>query len=151
MIGKLTEAQIDQVLHQQLVGRLACYSGTRLYIVPINYVFETPYIYCVSQEGQKISVLRGNPEVCFQADIIDDMANWRSVILWGTFEELTHAHDLHHASQLLRDRFQPIKMGEQLRHQPEHVHPPQVVEKQSRAIHFRIRVTEKTGRYEKNF
>lgn len=32
--------------------------------------------------------MRANPEVCSQVDEIDDMANWRSVIAWGRYEEL---------------------------------------------------------------
>jgi len=33
--------------------------------------------------------MRKNPEVCFQLDVIENLASWRSVICWGTFEELT--------------------------------------------------------------
>ncbi|MFT3772178.1 MAG: hypothetical protein QM820_42785 [Minicystis sp.] len=33
-------------------------------------------------------MMRESPSVCLQVDHIQDMANWRSVIAWGTFREL---------------------------------------------------------------
>ena len=32
--------------------------------------------------------MRANPNVCFEVDAMSNMANWQSVILFGTFHEL---------------------------------------------------------------
>jgi nitroimidazol reductase NimA-like FMN-containing flavoprotein (pyridoxamine 5'-phosphate oxidase superfamily) len=71
-----------------MVGRIGCYFGGKTYVVPITYVFDNGYIYAHSKEGLKIKMMRKNTKVCFQVDQIDSMTNWRSVILWGNFEEL---------------------------------------------------------------
>ena len=33
-------------------------------------------------------MMRENPWVCVEVDHMDNLANWRSVIAWGRFEEL---------------------------------------------------------------
>jgi nitroimidazol reductase NimA-like FMN-containing flavoprotein (pyridoxamine 5'-phosphate oxidase superfamily) len=52
-----------------------------------------------------------NPLVCVEIDYIDDLANWRSVIAWGRFEELFGA-DAIAAVVRLRARLQPTVVGE---------------------------------------
>jgi len=37
----------------------------------------------------KIDMMRKNPEVCFQTDMIENLSDWESVIAWGRFEEIT--------------------------------------------------------------
>lgn len=39
--------------------------------------------------GKKIDALRANPRVCPQVDEIKEPYNWRSVIAYGTFEEVS--------------------------------------------------------------
>ena len=55
-------------------------------------------LYAHSLEGLKISIMRKNPTVCFQVDTMKDMADWESVLLWGTFEELTNEKDIRNCS-----------------------------------------------------
>ncbi|MEJ7679120.1 MAG: hypothetical protein WKG06_14955 [Segetibacter sp.] len=33
-------------------------------------------------------MMRKNPELCFEVDIMHDMSDWKSIIARGTFEEL---------------------------------------------------------------
>src|SRR5690606_3630448 len=91
MVGVLTDKQIDHVLNSQIIGRLGSCVGDKIYIVPVSYVYHEGYIYVRAKEGMKVEMMRQNPKVCFQVDAIDNMVNWRSVVVWGEYEEL---HDM---------------------------------------------------------
>ncbi|HEU5292157.1 MAG TPA: pyridoxamine 5'-phosphate oxidase family protein [Cyclobacteriaceae bacterium] len=148
MLGKLTEDQIEHVLKTQLVGRIGCYAENELYIVPVTYVFHKGHIYAHSKEGRKIQMMRKNPHVCFQVDVMENMTNWRSVIIWGTYEELKSEKE-QHAGMKIMDRLMPFLTSETVRPSPGFSHPPEVVEKGVKAVAYRIKVTRATGRFEK--
>ena len=59
-----------------------------MYVVPVAYAYDDGYIYGHTKNGLKIRMMRKNPNVCFEIDWMKDMNNWKSVILYGTFEEL---------------------------------------------------------------
>ena len=88
MLGTLDQKQIDRVLSSGTVGRIGVHGEGRTYVVPTTYVFDGDSVYCHSAIGLKIRMMRANPDVCFEVEEIDDMANWRSVIAWGRYEEL---------------------------------------------------------------
>lgn len=88
MLGELSKEKIENILSSQVVGRLACSDGNQPYITPVTYIFDGKYIYGQSNEGKKLSILRKNPNVCFEVDVVTDMRNWQSVIVYGKFEEL---------------------------------------------------------------
>ena len=90
-MGVLDEQKINNVLSSQVVGRLACTDGNIPYIVPVTYFFNGDYIYGQTQEGKKLEILRKNKKVCFEVDLMMDMRNWQSVIVFGDFEELTES------------------------------------------------------------
>lgn len=148
MLGELNDNQIDHVLHREVIGRVGCYADHKIYVVPITYAFDGQYIYAHSQEGLKIDMMRKNPNVCFEVDAMENMANWRSVIVWGEYEELKTEEQKRAGMKLLTDRFLPMMISATLK--PWHGNPPEIVEKGTHAIVFRINVHEKTGRFEKN-
>ena len=84
----MNAAEIEQLLQQQLVGRIGCHVDGLTYVVPVSYAYEGNYIYCHALEGMKINMMRKNPDVCFEVDNTKNLANWQSVIAWGSFEEL---------------------------------------------------------------
>lgn len=88
MWGDLDKSQIDDFLKSQLIGRLGCSDGNKVYVVPITYAYNNGYIYGHTKDGLKIQMMRNNPNVCFEIDWMKDMSNWKSVIVYGTFEEL---------------------------------------------------------------
>jgi len=88
MLGELSKREIITLLESQFIGRIGCHVNGETYIVPVNYVYQNNAIYVQSGEGKKIEMLRTNSRVCFQVDKIDSMFTWKSVILWGNFEEL---------------------------------------------------------------
>lgn len=149
MLGTLTGSQIDYVLQTQFVGRIGCHSGDKIYVVPVTYVYHDGYIYVRSKEGEKVKMMRKHPRVCFQVDAIENMANWRSVLIWGEYQELKTEKEQREGMTLLLDKLAPFKISETVG--PSHQsHAPEIVEKGFKAIAYRIRVTEKSGRFEKN-
>ena len=115
MIGELTNDQIDQVLASQMVGRIGCHVEERTYIVPVAFAFDGQYIYAHSRNGLKISMMRRNPTVCFEVDIIENMGNWRSVIVQGVYEELKTGALQLLAFKLLSDRLSPVRTSQAAR------------------------------------
>ncbi|HYK45494.1 MAG TPA: pyridoxamine 5'-phosphate oxidase family protein, partial [Parafilimonas sp.] len=89
MFGHLGEDAIEDVLHQQFIGRIGCNYNDVTYVVPIGYAYDGKYVYAHAEEGMKINMMRENPHVCFEVDTIENMGNWKSVIGWGDYEELT--------------------------------------------------------------
>lgn len=148
MLGELTTEQSYQILQQEVVGRIGCHAEDRIYVVPVTYVFDGKSIYAHSKEGLKILAMRKNPSICFQVDRIDNMANWRSVIAWGKYEELK-SEDQEMALKTLRDRLTPLLISESVK--PSHgLQSPKIVVKPTKAVVFRISISEITGRFEKN-
>jgi uncharacterized protein len=149
MLGSLTKTQIDHVLDSQVIGRIGCHADGRTFVVPITYAYDGDYIYGHSKEGVKIMMMRKNPKVCFEVDVMDNMANWRSVILWGEYEELKDAASQEKGMKVLMDRLKPLMASETVYSKEHHSMRPQMVEKEVKAIVYRIKITESTGRYEK--
>ncbi|MDI3285511.1 MULTISPECIES: pyridoxamine 5'-phosphate oxidase family protein [Polyangium] len=144
MVGKLSPDEIERVLGTQMIAHLGCHAGGRTYVVPITYAYEDDYVYSHTSEGLKLAMMRENPEVCVEVEKIDGPAHWRSVIAWGTFEELT-GRDAAHALQVLLERYFSREASETARgplgpHRQGAVHPD--------AHLYRIHLTEKTGRFE---
>lgn len=152
MLGELTPEQIDEVLLKHTAGRIGCTDGLKTYVVPISYAFNGTYLAAHSRPGMKIDIMRKNPFVCFQVDEIDDHANWRSVIVWGNYEEVTdpkeryyvmkflvgHLLQQHHASETAGVPEMSLELA-----QSEHELPV------LRSVVYRIRIKEKTGRFER--
>lgn len=148
MISELTRDQCAQVLYSTEIGRLGCYSEKKMYIVPVTYVFDGEYIYIHSREGQKITMMRKNSAVCFQVDRIDNFVNWRSVIVWGKFEELNSKQRLI-AMKLLRDRLGPMRLSTAVGPSKIFGETAKAVYRPARALAFRIKVQDVTGKFER--
>src|SRR4051794_7672401 len=104
MIGELNYEEIEEVLQDQLVGRIGCHLSGKTFIVPVSYAYNDPYVYVYSLEGKKVIMMRENNEVCFEVDEIYDLSNWKSVVAWGTFEELRGTQERQKALKILLDR-----------------------------------------------
>lgn len=134
MIGSLTDEEIESFLQRQVIGRLACNDNEKVYIVPVTYAFDGNYIYGHARLGEKIAIMRKNPEVCFEVDKIENMHNWQSVILWGIYEELK--------DEQAKDVLQ-ILMNRTYGHEQTHWFDIGLY-----GITYRIKVLKKTGRFE---
>src|SRR5579872_5683542 len=144
MLGELTRDEIEQVLLREVVGRIGCYAEGRVYVVPTTYAYDGSYVYGHSADGLKIRTMRANPNVCFEVETLIDLAHWRSVVAWGTYEELGGAAE-ERAAALLRSRFETMLVSETAIHKSIH-HP---ATHRPRTIYFRLALDEKDGRYER--
>ena len=148
MLGKLNAIEIDQLLRCQLVGRIGCHAGGLTYVVPVSYAYDGDFVYVHTYNGMKIDMMRQNPKVCFQVDDTKKLANWKSVISWGEFEELTDTRAKKEALQKLQAREFPILSSETM-HISKEWPFTEDNDVELPGIFFRIRLTEKTGRFEK--
>jgi uncharacterized protein len=142
MLGELNKREIIEFLESKFIGRLGCHLNGETYIVPVNYVYQGNAVYAHSGEGKKIDMLRANPQVCFQVDEIDNMFKWKSVILWGTFEELK-GQERQQAMQGLILRIMPATNDPG--REPSHGISPAF---HDNLIVYRINIHEATGRFE---
>ena len=142
MLGKLNKREIIDLLESQFIGRLGCHLNGETYVVPVNFVYQNNAIYAHSAEGKKIRMLRANPRVCFQIDEIDNMFKWKSVILWGTFEELK-GEERQQAMQGLILRIMPNTNNPG--RDPSHAISPS---NRETLIVYRINIVKATGRFE---
>lgn len=149
MIGLLTPEQCRYILQSNHVGRIGCQLNGKVLVVPITYVSDDNYIYGYSMEGTKITMMRKNPNVCFEVDCIDNLANWRCVMVWGKFEELKTPYSQANARNLFIERLEPITVGETVDPAREFANPPKVVEKKLKPVVYRISLKEITGKFEK--
>ncbi|SEL78753.1 hypothetical protein SAMN04488505_1021114 [Chitinophaga rupis] len=150
MLGTLTTQEIDEVLSRNITGRIGCSNAEKMYIVPISFAFNGNYLLAHSREGLKISMMRQHPEVCFQVDEIDDHANWRSVVLWGSYEEITGPRERYYAMKFLVSRLIHQNVSEtagvpEMSGELQQESPAPVI----RPVVYRIRIKEKTGRFER--
>jgi nitroimidazol reductase NimA-like FMN-containing flavoprotein (pyridoxamine 5'-phosphate oxidase superfamily) len=149
MLGELDREQIEELLHTEVIARLGCHAGGMTYVVPITYAYDGESIIGHSTNGLKIQLMRKNPEVCVEIDHMENMANWRSVIAWGRYEELDGV-EAHEAMRLLIERLRPLLVSESS--QPTHGLPTgshQADTAGHTAIIYRIRLHRTTGRFEK--
>ena len=149
MLGKLNPDDVETLVKQQLVGRIGCHAKDVTYVVPISFAYDGAYIYGHTFEGMKVDMMRKNPKACFQVDDTTDLANWQSAVLWGEFEELAEGPERILALHKLTERRLPLISSETMHLTSQWPFRDEDVSKIS-GIVFRIRVTEKTGRFEKS-
>ena len=141
MLGSLDRDQIDRVLHAEVVGRIGVHAEGRTYVVPVSYVYDGDAVYVHSRDGLKVRLLRSSDQVCFEVEQIRDLGNWQSVVAWGKYEELTG--DLATAgANLLASRLEPLAASET-------AGPAGPAPEGQPGIVFRVRLTERSGRFEK--
>ena len=144
MIRALARDEIERVLQAQAVGRIGCHANGRTYVVPVSYVYDNGAIYAHSADGQKIRMMRRNPNVCFEVEHVEDLVNWTCAICWGLYEEL-RGRAAEHGLALLRERLarelpRVLEHGRLAAEEPNGAETP---------IVFRINVSETSGREER--
>lgn len=148
MLGILDQEQVERLLQSQVIGRIGCHSDGVTYVVPISYAYDGEYIYGHSQQGMKLTLMRNNPKICFQVDVIKNMATWDSVIVMGIYEELTQTEDKKTALRHLNARMTLVVSSITLKILPDWPFGENADPDQVKGVLFRIRPQEKTGRFE---
>jgi nitroimidazol reductase NimA-like FMN-containing flavoprotein (pyridoxamine 5'-phosphate oxidase superfamily) len=131
MTGVLHPDEIEDVLYRHHIGRLACVAGGRPYVAPITYAYADGTIFGCTAAGRKVDALRADPHACFEVDERWDDLTWRSVVAEGTYEELTDPAERRTALRRLRGALPDATAATAERD----------------GIVFRLRLTEKTGRF----
>jgi nitroimidazol reductase NimA-like FMN-containing flavoprotein (pyridoxamine 5'-phosphate oxidase superfamily) len=148
MLGVLSNEEMDDILESNVIGRIGCSLDHKVYVVPVAYIYDGESIFGHTVEGMKVDILRKNPQCCFEVDVVHNLANWSSVIAWGTFEEL-RGEQASTATQLLMDRISNIMPAEAS--QPPRMGPTASMRMSTftnNPIIYRIKITERSGRYE---
>jgi nitroimidazol reductase NimA-like FMN-containing flavoprotein (pyridoxamine 5'-phosphate oxidase superfamily) len=149
MLGRLSSTEIEELLSGEVIARLGCHAGGRTYVVPVTYAYDGEALIIQSADGLKVRMMHQNPLVCVEVDHIDDLANWRSVIAWGRFEEL-FGDAAGSAFAVLHQRLRPFAVSETM--------PARALLREGEtpvrsgnghASIYRIRLLNKTGRFER--
>lgn len=87
----MTADESIRLLAENYIGRLGYIWKERAEIIPITYFYEAEHNTLLSYSGQgsKIDAMRKNPLITFQVDEIHSLEKWKSILLFGKFEELT--------------------------------------------------------------
>jgi len=148
MFGSLNEAQIINILQSHSIGRIGCSRRRQAHIFPVSYVYDDGVIVGQTNEGAKLNLLRKNKKVCFEVDMIVNIAYWESVLILGVFEELS-GKEAENARTVLYNKLFPVSPTVS----------DEVIAKQRAAllengqrvkqIMYRIKINEMSGRFEK--
>jgi nitroimidazol reductase NimA-like FMN-containing flavoprotein (pyridoxamine 5'-phosphate oxidase superfamily) len=141
--------EAELLITRNILGRIGFNDGKKTFIMPISYAYHENKIYCHSKEGLKIVTMREKPEVCFQIDEITNMANWKSVICWGTFSEITDKEERTEAIRRLANRVLPIESSETTHLFPQWPFEPSDLN-ELKGIVFKINIEKMTGRFEQH-
>ena len=105
MFVRLNEEQSLDILEAGRVARLGCIVESGPYIVPVNYFFEEGCACSHSLLGLKIYALRKDQRACLQVDQIESDVRWRSVLAFGTYEEMVNPTERSNILNKLLKRF----------------------------------------------
>ena len=100
-IEEMRESEAREVLGTLNYAHLAVAKDNIPYVVPIHYAFDGRELFIYTTEGKKVEIIRVNPEICLQAEDVEDNENWKSVLVSGTAEQLTNEDDRQKALDLI--------------------------------------------------
>ncbi len=113
MTTDLTSQQCQEILAENHYGHLGCVDGEEVYVVPITYLYQDGFLYGFTRKGHKIDLLKKNPRMCVQVENIVSGEEWKSVICWGFFEEVTDPKSVQDIKLLLGEEFGQILIAEE--------------------------------------
>ncbi len=147
MLRELTTTEIDELLMSSTLGRIGCRQGDKIFIMPVSYVYEHDMVYCQSYEGMKVSLMREYPDVCFEVEWLASFNEWKTVLAWGTYEELDRPEDIAVARKRLS--YMRLERKASLSSPP----PSEASDGahgrgEASVVYYRIRIHEMSGRYQ---
>lgn len=78
------ESDMEGVIRHSLVCRLAMCLDGQPYVVPLCFGYRDGALYLHSaREGRKIDIIRQNPRVCFEMDVVAGLKADESACKWG--------------------------------------------------------------------
>jgi len=144
MFGELTPDEIEALLREEIVARIAYVDRRGLpCIVPVHYAYDGTALFGYSLMGAKLESMGANPLVCIEVDHIQNAADWRSVIVRGTFETLLGAAAIDAVARI-SERLRSVATATGA---PPLAAQTFVRRKGGEGMAYRIRVNDKSGRY----
>jgi nitroimidazol reductase NimA-like FMN-containing flavoprotein (pyridoxamine 5'-phosphate oxidase superfamily) len=104
---EMTEQEIEELLGQERIARVAFSDGAELYVVALGYVWHAGRLWGVSMEGRKSRLAAARSQVAFQIDstLRAGIYGWQSVAGEGTFEWITDLSEARIAGKALQPTY----------------------------------------------
>ncbi len=78
------KTEIEAIIREAVVCRLAMSENGRPYIVPLNFGYkDNTLFFHGAKEGKKVDILKKNPNVCFEFDIGAATVQAEDACFWG--------------------------------------------------------------------
>lgn len=89
MFKNLEEKEIEYILENNYIGQLGYIFNNTPFVIPITYFLdkEKNAIICYSGDGHKMNAMRKNPTVSMLVSDVENVTNWKSVLVHGKFEQ----------------------------------------------------------------
>ena len=76
--------EIEKILQESNVCRLAMVDGDKPYMVPMNFGYQDGHLFFHSaKQGRKIDLIQKNPNVCFEVDQLIKFKKAKLACEWG--------------------------------------------------------------------
>lgn len=82
---ELDRAECERILERNHVARLAFSFHDRVDIEPIHYVYDRGWLFGRTSPGSKLLTISHSHWIALEVDEIEDIFEWRSVVVHGTF------------------------------------------------------------------
>lgn len=91
MIRELNISEVREILGRNYIGYLAYTYMKSPYVVPMTYFYDSAEDYLIgyTSKGHKTQSMRLNPTVSVLVEEIDSLNDWKTVAVYGRFEELS--------------------------------------------------------------
>ena len=142
VIHEMTLKECHELLEEVGLARVACEMDHQPYVVPVYLAYDGTDLFGFATMGYKIDCMRANPLVCVEIDDIKTCREWRSIIVFGKYDELPDTPEYQparaHAHSVLQRRatwWEPAYVAVEHRDYPKSLSP----------IFYRIRIDRMTG------
>lgn len=103
-VEDMAPAELHALLQRETFGHLGCARDDRPYVVPMHYAYDGKDLFFFTTQGMKTQFIDANPQVCLQVEEITDGTHWRSVMVIGKAEQITHNEEMQQAMKLITER-----------------------------------------------
>jgi len=136
----LSEREIEDMLMRNNYGHFACALNDKPYVMPINFVYEMPFLYLYTTVGMKSQMLDMNPHVCLQVEEIVDRGDWRSIIVHGNATRIIDPVERERIFKMILETNPTLTPAMSIRWTDNWI-------RENKEVVYRIDPTEKNGRY----
>lgn len=144
MIGALTKEEMINLLEICAYGHIGYFDGKDATVLPINFAFANGVLYVHTYEGEKLRAIREHPRVCIQVERVNGPTSWKSVVVWGTAQELKE-NDEEDAARTLLQHYTAL---EAQHGQKAHIRWGQDPSQKHIAVYLKIAIDRWSGRFE---